>query len=161
MGNSIPSAGTFARLETTTQGTGSGSGWASVSLPIADTASLVGRTFYARWYIGDPGAANGFSVSQAARFTIFGEASAIQPFSVSGRVMTPDGIGLRNAVVTLTDAQGVSRRVSTSSLGFYQFDQIPVAGAYTLTVASRRYRFDSKSLELSGDLANLDFTGLE
>ena len=157
----IPAAGTFARVATTTQGTGAGSGWASVSIPIPDSASLVGRTFFARWYIDDPGAANGFSVSQAASFTIFGEASAIEPFSISGRVLTPDGLGLRNAVVTLIDTEGNARKVATSSLGFYQFDEISAAGKYTLTVSSRRYRFESKSLELTGNLANLDFTGLE
>ena len=158
--DSMPGVGTFARVETSTQGTGAGNGWASVTIPIADSSSLVGRTFYARWYIADAGAANGFSVSQAARFTVFGEASAIEPFSISGKVVTPAGLGLRNAIVTLMDAQGNSMKVPTTSLGFYQFDAI-LPGPYTLTVTSRRYRFESKTLELSVELTGLDFTGLE
>lgn len=76
-GTSIPPTGSFARVISTTQNTGSGNGWTSVSIPIPDNASLIGRTFFARWYIADLGAMNGFSVSQAARFTVFGEASAI------------------------------------------------------------------------------------
>lgn len=75
VGTSIPATGSFARVTATTQNTGAGSGWASLSLPIADSALLVGKTFFARWYITDASAPNGFSVSQAARFTVFGVAS--------------------------------------------------------------------------------------
>lgn len=73
---SIPATGSLARVTAVTQNTGAANGWASISLPIPATANVVGRTFFARWYITDPAAANGFSVSQAARFTVFGEASA-------------------------------------------------------------------------------------
>lgn len=157
----VPLSGSLARVEGVTQGSGAGNGWASFSVPIPDSASLVGRTFFARWYIADAAAANGYSASQAAKFTIFGEASGFEPFSVSGRVTTSGGLGLRNAVVMLTDTQGNTRKVSTSSLGFYEFDGIPAAGVYTLVVSSRRYRFDSKSLQLSENLGNVDFIGLE
>ncbi|MBL8182996.1 MAG: VCBS repeat-containing protein, partial [Blastocatellia bacterium] len=77
VGTTIPASGTFARVVTTTQGTGNGNGWASVKVAIPDLASMVGRTLFARWYIVDPGAANGFSASTAARFTVFGTASAV------------------------------------------------------------------------------------
>lgn len=76
VGTSIPASGSFARVTANTQNTGAGNGWVSVSLPIPDNAAIVGQTFFARWYVPDAGAANGFSVSQAARFTVFGEASA-------------------------------------------------------------------------------------
>jgi cytochrome c peroxidase len=77
IGSTIPATATFARVVTTTQGTGSGNGWASVKVAIPDLASMVGRTLFARWYVVDPAAANGFSASAAARFTIFGTASAV------------------------------------------------------------------------------------
>jgi cytochrome c peroxidase len=73
--SSIPKLVTFARIETTTQNTGAGNGWASLSVPIPDTFYFGGRTFYARWYIIDPNAANGFSVSPAIKFTVFGQTS--------------------------------------------------------------------------------------
>lgn len=75
VGTTIPSTGSFGRYVTTTQNTGPGSGWQSLSLSIPDSAALVGQTFFARWYIADTGAVNGFSASAAARFTIFGEAT--------------------------------------------------------------------------------------
>ncbi len=75
-GTSIPVSGSFARVELNTQNTGSGNGWASTSLPIPNDATLIGKTFFARWYITDAAAANGFSVSQVAKFTVFGTAAA-------------------------------------------------------------------------------------
>jgi cytochrome c peroxidase len=74
VGSSIPASGSLARVVTITQSTGAGNGWASVGIPLPETSGVVGQTFFARWYVTDPGAANGFSVSQAARFTVFGEA---------------------------------------------------------------------------------------
>ncbi|MGB7203336.1 MAG: cytochrome c peroxidase [Pyrinomonadaceae bacterium] len=77
VGTSIPANGSFARMTTTTQNTGAANGWASLTMPIQTTSIVVGQTFFARWYIQDAAAANGFSVSQAARFTVFGEATAV------------------------------------------------------------------------------------
>lgn len=76
VGTSIPAFGTFTRQETTLQGSGSGNGWGSISLSIPNQQSLVGQTFYGRWYVTDPGAANGFSVSRLFTFTVFGTATA-------------------------------------------------------------------------------------
>ena len=71
VGTSIPAAGSFARSTVTLSGTGRG----SVSLAIPNNASLIGQTFYGRWYVPDAGAANGFSVSRLFTFTVFGEAA--------------------------------------------------------------------------------------
>jgi cytochrome c peroxidase len=65
---SIPTNGSFALISVNL----SGNGFGSASLPIPSDSALIGQTFYGRWYITDAGAANGFSVTQAFRFTIFG-----------------------------------------------------------------------------------------
>ncbi len=74
-GTTVPSSGNFARTTTSTQNTGAGNGWTSVSLPIPDSPVVAGKTYYARWYITDASAANGFSVTQAAKFTVFGQST--------------------------------------------------------------------------------------
>jgi cytochrome c peroxidase len=74
---SIPAAGALTRQSVTLSGAGAGNGNGSVSLAIPDDAALVNRTFFGRWYVTDAGAAAGFSVSPAFRFTVFGEASAV------------------------------------------------------------------------------------
>ncbi|MEJ7623186.1 MAG: SBBP repeat-containing protein [Pyrinomonadaceae bacterium] len=82
--------------------------------------------------------------------------------SVAGGVFTPDGRGLRNAMVTITDlSTGVARSVTTSSFGFYSFDNVATTITYTLRVGSRRYRFAARSLPVNCNMANVDFTGLE
>ena len=81
--------------------------------------------------------------------------------SVAGRVLTPDGRVLRNALVTLTDASGAARNVTTTSFGQYIFTDVPTGAAYTLSASSRRYRFASRTLTLNGDLNALDLIGSE
>lgn len=73
IGASIPSSGSFARETLTISDNGTGVGYGSISLAIPDNSSLVGQTFFGRWYITDADAANGFSVSQVFQFTVFGE----------------------------------------------------------------------------------------
>lgn len=76
--------------------------------------------------------------------------------SVSGRVQTPDGSGLRNAQVILTDAKGNTRTATTGSFGYYSFDSLPISGQFTLSVVSKRYTFDTRTVTTSGDRANVD-----
>jgi len=76
--SNIPVSGSFARISLQMGGSGTGAGFGSVSLPIPDTAVYVGRTFFGRWYVADPGATGGVSVSQAFRFTVFGTAADVQ-----------------------------------------------------------------------------------
>ena len=81
---------------------------------------------------------------------------------ISGRVLTPGGLGLKNAAVTLTDPAGNRRTVVTSSLGFYSFDDIPAGGrTVTITAVSRRYRFEPVTRTMSESLTNVDVVGIE
>jgi hypothetical protein len=80
---------------------------------------------------------------------------------VSGRVMTPDGRGLRNATVTMTDGQGVTRSAVTSSFGYYRFEGVPVGDSFVMTVNSRNYRFTPRVVLVLDTLTDVDFVGLE
>jgi len=87
--------------------------------------------------------------------------SAAQPLiSIDGRVLTAGGQGLRNAIVRLEGPDGVIT-APTSSLGYYSFADVPQGPTYLISVASRRYRFQSRELTPAGNLSNVDFTGLE
>ena len=72
VGTSVPASGSFARQTVNLQGIGNGAGFGSISLAIPNNPSLVGQTFFGRWYVTDASAANGFSVSQVFQFTVFG-----------------------------------------------------------------------------------------
>jgi hypothetical protein len=84
-----------------------------------------------------------------------------QTFTVSGRVLTPAGLGLRNAIVSLIDGSGVRRIATTSSFGVFSFDGVLPSSNYIVTVASKRYRFAPKNLTVNQNIADVDFVGLE
>ncbi|HVF29771.1 MAG TPA: cytochrome c peroxidase [Pyrinomonadaceae bacterium] len=90
VGSAIPAAGSFAHRMVTTSDGGAAGGYASVNLSIPDNPSLLGRTFYGRWYVTDAQAASGFSASRLFQFTIFGKATAVgsAPFDFDGDAKT-------------------------------------------------------------------------
>ena len=81
--------------------------------------------------------------------------------TVSGRVLTPDGRGLRNAKVVLTDSFGIARTVTTSSFGYYQFDGIEAGESYVIGVASKIYRFQAQLVQVNDTLTDVNFIGQE
>ena len=85
----------------------------------------------------------------------------MSPVEVSGRVMTADGRGLRNATVRISDQNGFVRVATTSSFGFYQFTDILPGATYTVGVSSRFFRFAPRVMQINGSVFNLDFTGQE
>lgn len=86
VGTTIPSSGSFARVEVMLGGAGAGNGIGSANLAIPNNPALVGQTFYGRWYVTDAGATNGFSVSPVFQFTVFGNAATVSrtPFDFDG-----------------------------------------------------------------------------
>jgi hypothetical protein len=81
--------------------------------------------------------------------------------SISGRVFAPDGRGLRNAVVTITDASGATRSATTSSLGYYRFEGIAAGQSVVVTANSRRYRFTPRAVHVVDHMADVDLVGSE
>ena len=85
----------------------------------------------------------------------------VVPVSVTGRILTPDGRGLRSATVTIIAPNGSTRSFTSSSFGNFQFSNFIPGGLYTLTVGSKRYRYAPRIVQVIGDLSNLDLQGLE
>ncbi|MFT3746473.1 MAG: MBG domain-containing protein [Pyrinomonadaceae bacterium] len=81
--------------------------------------------------------------------------------SISGRVTTAAGQGLRNATVTLLDTAGGKRTTVTSSFGNYQFENLDTGRDYMLIVTSKRYRFAAQRVTLNESLGNVMLVGLE
>jgi alpha-tubulin suppressor-like RCC1 family protein len=100
----------------------------------------------------------------ATSFSPFVLARALAPtaakVSVSGRVLAASGSGLKNATVTLTDPQGISRRVLTSPFGFYRFDNVGVGETYVFTVSDKRYRFAAQLITVNDEVTDLNFTAI-
>ncbi len=109
----------------------------------------------------DPGnPLTGPDVPQDFPFKIYGTEVAT-PVMISGRVTAPDGRGLANTVVSMTDSFGVRRTATTSSFGYYTFDNVRIGETYLIGVNSRRYRFRPRQLQIDGNLTDIDFVGQE
>jgi hypothetical protein len=85
---------------------------------------------------------------------------------ISGRVLTAEGVGIRNARVILTDADGALHTATTGSFGYYSFDGISVDGisvgrGVLIAVSSKRYRFDSQMLTTSAGSSDVNFVAKE
>jgi len=77
--------------------------------------------------------------------------------SVSGRVLTSDGRGIRNAIVVLTNSQGTSQSARTSSFGYYRFDGVQAGETYVMSVASKQYQFTPRVVSVADELTGVDF----
>ena len=106
-------------------------------------------------------ATDGAGNVEPAKTTAEATTMVVPAVSVSGRVTAPDGRGLRNATVSITDPVGATRTATTSSFGFYSFADVATGQQYTLRVSSRLYRFASRALQVTDTLTNIDFVGLE
>jgi CSLREA domain-containing protein len=108
--------------------------------------------------IDHPGVAN------TADGTDIGAVESLAPTaalsSVSGRVITTDGRGITNAIVTI-EGGGLASPVTvvTSSFGMYRFDNIPAGQTYIVTVRAKRFTFESPSrtISVTDSLAGVDF----
>ena len=76
---------------------------------------------------------------------------------ISGRVISGEGRGVRNATVTVTAADGTVSTTRTGQRGDYHFTQLPMGPDQVVRVVSRRFTFTQRTLNVGGDLANVNF----
>jgi hypothetical protein len=73
-----------------------------------------------------------------------------------GRVPTANGNGLRNAIVSLADSHGGTRRVITTAFGYYRFDDVLAGEAYVIAVSSKRFRIRAAGYNVIDELTDVD-----
>ncbi len=83
------------------------------------------------------------------------------PATIAGRVLTPDGRGVRNARILLNGPQGLTAEATSSSFGAFAFAEMPPGHIYTLTVLSKRYRYVPKAIQAVGFNDSAQFLGLD
>jgi hypothetical protein len=104
--------------------------------------------------------------AQSPSFGVFGGfltptfAPTAASVAVSGRVFTPSGAGLRNAVVSMTDMQGNSRTARTSTFGYFRFEDVEAGGTYIFNVQSKSFQFTPQVVSVTDDISELNFTAI-
>lgn len=80
--------------------------------------------------------------------------------SVGGRVLTPNGGGIKGVIVALTGGNLTAPiYAQTNTFGYYRFSEVPAGETYVITVNSKRYTFSNPSqiVNLQDNIADLDF----
>jgi len=96
------------------------------------------------------------SVSDFSRWSGAALAPSAAGVDVSGRVLTPNGAGLRNAIVVMTDSRGVTRSVRSSSFGYYRFDDVRAGETYVISVNSKRFIFTPRTIQVVDEVTGFD-----
>ncbi|MDQ4123356.1 MAG: carboxypeptidase regulatory-like domain-containing protein [Acidobacteriota bacterium] len=108
--------------------------------PSQNTATIANVSSFSDWSLG--------SVSPTAASVTIG-----------GRVTTPDGRGISQAQVTITDSTGSPRTVQTNSFGYYSFADVRVGETYVFNVRHKRYGFANSSqvIVVNNEINELNF----
>jgi len=83
--------------------------------------------------------------------------------TVSGRVQTANGGGIRGVMVNLTNATGLAQTTITGSFGYFRFDDVASGETYIISVRAKRFEFAQPTQILTIDDARDDivFNALE
>jgi Carboxypeptidase regulatory-like domain len=100
-----------------------------------------------------------FKTGTPITVAVQGPAAAVAAnFSISGRVLSSEGLPIRNAIVTIDDQAGHTFSMTTGSLGVYGFDSLPVGPTYRLTASAKRNRFTAINTTPTGNVTDFDIT---
>jgi hypothetical protein len=96
----------------------------------------------------------GMDTTVNGRVRIFGPTAA--DVSIGGRLSTALGQPVSNTRVTITDVNGQSRSTLSSSMGYYNFDNVEVGQTYIVSVKTRRFRFQPMTVSVTDELTELN-----
>lgn len=77
--------------------------------------------------------------------------------SITGRVLDDQGRGAGRSIVTVVGQDGVEHIRMTNPFGYFRVKGLNVNQLYVVQVTHKRFTYDSRSVSLTEDLANVDF----
>lgn len=95
-----------------------------------------------------------FSIPSGCNFMSIVPTSA--SVSITGRVMSANGIALSNVTVTLTEKSGAVHTARTSPLGYYRFEEVTAGEAYILHATSKLHVFNPRVVTASDELTDIE-----
>jgi hypothetical protein len=83
--------------------------------------------------------------------------------SLSGRVVTSGGSGIRGVRLTLMDVNGVERQAYTNTFGYFWFDEVRAGQTYVLSAHGRKTVFQQSSIIIAAtdNIDDLEFVAVE
>lgn len=127
--------------------------------PVEGFGAFIGQSPTGTWtlriadqFTGDGGTLNSWSVK-----VITASCPSAGEVTVTGRVLTPEGRGLRYARVMATDSHGVTHSVPTGKRGIFVIPELDAGETYIFSVASRRYSYSPVVMTLTDSIEDLEF----
>ncbi len=80
--------------------------------------------------------------------------------SISGRVLTVNGLGIPHSIVNFTDADGNIRTARTNQFGYFRFDDVEVGQTYIFQVSAKGYLFAPQVINVGDSISGLNFSPL-
>lgn len=99
---------------------------------------------------------NGELYSIAYYEVCYAQVTTSAEVSISGKIMSQTGVGIRAATVILTDQKGNSQSKRSNEFGQYKFDDVAVGQIYTVTVKAKGYSFNTVTVQLQEELTDLN-----
>ena len=124
-----------------------------------------GNIYKIEGVIGEPVAG---TASSNSPYSVKGGFSFVQPLaptaagvSVSGRVTTAAGKGIRNVVVTMTDSSGIMRSTLSGISGVFRFEDVAAGETYIFGASGKRFTFNQPSQihSITEEVTNIVFIG--
>jgi hypothetical protein len=83
--------------------------------------------------------------------------------SVSGRVATPRGRGVKGVIITMVDSAGLMRTTQTSSFGYYRFEDVSAGETIVLSARGKQLRFREPSIirTVKDQIVDADFITID
>jgi hypothetical protein len=129
------------------------------SVVAAGGGTVAGNVYTVEGTIGQPAAG---TTSTNAAFTVRSGFFTPAPFAptaalakISGRITTADGRGIRNVSITMMSASGALRTATSSSFGYFTFENVLVGEVYILSVRAKQFQF-SQSVQAVSVLEDMD-----
>jgi subtilisin-like proprotein convertase family protein len=115
--------------------------------------TLIAQDFFS----GDTGSIRNFSIIITPETSSCASCFTAAGVSVGGRVLTPEGRGLSNATVLLTDTDGTVWQTTTKARGNFVFDDVPAGQTYVISVISKQYSFEPQFISPTDSVTGLLF----
>lgn len=78
--------------------------------------------------------------------------------TVSGTVVSSGGTPIPNAIVTLSDINGVVAWTRSNAFGYFTLINVPGGQTYSITAASKQYSFTPQNINVTGDTTGVTIT---
>lgn len=141
---------------------GSGGGFGA-SIGIAGLASGSGNYLSLNNATASPAASSTTDTTTVGTKPATGQSYSFTPpvtaadVSLSGRVLAPDGRGVRRAMVLVLRSDGTQTQTVSGPLGYYRVEGLAAGETVAVSVISRRFIYSSRVVTLNDNVSDLDF----